>query len=118
MAVLTSPAPLRKGHRRRVSLKIKRAGRSNGISSVLGPFSYSGILRVSAWGNASLRYREYDALVSFHLTREGGKEGAWSTRSEDQAETDKELAQKRGDAKERKSAQPRDTLRSPPDGAR
>jgi hypothetical protein len=36
----------------------------------------------------------------------------------DHAETDKELAQKRGDAKERKSAQPRDTLRSPPDGAR
>jgi hypothetical protein len=36
----------------------------------------------------------------------------------DYAETDEELAQKRGDAKERKSAQPRDTLRSPPDGAR
>ncbi len=36
----------------------------------------------------------------------------------DHAETDKELAQKRGDAKERKSAQPPDTPRSPPDGAR
>jgi len=36
----------------------------------------------------------------------------------DYAETDEELAQKRDDAKERKSAQPRDTLRSPPDGAR
>ena len=36
----------------------------------------------------------------------------------DHAETDKELAQKRGDATERKSAQPRDTPRSPPDGAR
>ena len=36
----------------------------------------------------------------------------------DYAETDKELAQERGDAKERKSAQPRDTAHSPPDGAR
>ena len=34
------------------------------------------------------------------------------------AETDKEQARKRGDATERKSAEPRDTLRSPPDGAR
>jgi hypothetical protein len=33
-------------------------------------------------------------------------------------ETDKEQAQERGDAKERKSAEPSDTLRSPPDGAR
>ena len=36
----------------------------------------------------------------------------------DHAETDKELAQQRGDAKERKSAQPHDTLRGAPDGAR
>jgi hypothetical protein len=36
----------------------------------------------------------------------------------DHAETDKELAHKRGDATERKSEEPRDTLRSPPDGAR
>ena len=36
----------------------------------------------------------------------------------DHAETDEELAQKRGDATERKSAQPRDTPSSPPDGAR
>ena len=36
----------------------------------------------------------------------------------DYAETDEEQAQKRGDATERKSAEPRDTLRSPPDGAR
>jgi hypothetical protein len=36
----------------------------------------------------------------------------------DHAETDKELAQKKGDATERKSEEPRDTLRSPPDGAR
>ncbi len=36
----------------------------------------------------------------------------------DHAETDEEQAQKRGDATERKSPEPRDTLRSPPDGAR
>ena len=36
----------------------------------------------------------------------------------DYAETDEEQAQKRGDATERKSAKPRDTLSSPPDGAR
>jgi hypothetical protein len=36
----------------------------------------------------------------------------------DHAETDKGLAQKRGDAKQRKSAQPHDTVGSPPDGTR
>jgi hypothetical protein len=36
----------------------------------------------------------------------------------DHIETDKEQAQKWGDATERKSAQPRGTPRSPPDGAR
>jgi hypothetical protein len=43
---------------------------------------YAGILRVSAWGNASLRYREYDALVPSYLTREGGKQSAWSKKRE------------------------------------
>ena len=36
----------------------------------------------------------------------------------DHAETDKEQAQKRGDAAERKSEESRDTPSSPPDGAR
>ena len=46
------------------------------------PFFNEGIFRVSALGNASLHDREYDALVSFYLTLEGGKEGAWSKKRE------------------------------------